>query len=214
MDAAGNLYGTTAYNGTGQCTLLGSVVGCGVVYEMSPPSQPGGAWTEAVLYSFQGGNDGSFPWGDLVFDAAGNLYGATRYGGGKGTNCNFLYGGNCGTMFELSPPKTKGGVWTEEVLHSFAGTGQWSIAADGGNPNGGLVLDATGNIYGTTEVGGFNCPHSSEQGCGTVFELAPPGGKGGTWTETILHAFLNSPDGADPVAGLALDKEGNLYGTT
>ena len=215
MDAAGNLYGTTAYNGTGQCTLLGSVVGCGVVYEMSPPAQPGGSWTETVIYSFQVDNDGSFPWGDLVFDKAGNLYGATRFGGGKGTNCNFLYGGNCGTIFELSPPKTKGGAWTEKVLHSFAGTEQWSIAGDGGNPNGGLVLDAAGNIYGTTQVGGFDCLHSSEQGCGTVFGLAPPEGNGGAWTETILHLFfVSSLDGAGPDAGLVLDEEGNLFGTT
>lgn len=212
MDAAGNLYGTTAYDGAGQCTLIGYVVGCGIVFEMSPPSQPGSAWTETVLYSFQGGNDGSFPWGDLVFDKAGNLYGATRFGGGKGTNCNVLYGGNCGTIFELSPPKSKGGAWTEQVLHSFSGVGQWSVFGDGGNPNGGLVLDDAGNIYGTTQVGGVACLYGSEEGCGTVFRLAA--GKGGARAETILHAFLNIPDGSDPVAGLALGVEGNLYGTT
>lgn len=214
MDAAGNLYGTTGYDGTGQCTLLGSVVGCGTVYELSPPSQPGGTWTETVLYNFQGGNDGYVPQGDLVFDKAGNLYGATLFGGGRGKNCNFLYGGNCGIIFELSPPKTKGGAWTEKVLHSFAGVEQWSSVGDGGDPNGGLVLDGVGNLYGTTEVGDFNCPHSSEQGCGTVFRLAPPGGDGGAWAETILHTFKGFPDGTDPRAGVVLDKEGNLYGTT
>lgn len=216
IDAAGNLYGTTAYDGVGQCTLIGYVVGCGVVFEMSPPSQPGGAWTETVLYSFQGGNDGSFPWGDLTFDKAGNLYGATRFGGGKGTNCNVLYGGNCGTIFELSPPKMKGGSWTEKVLHSFAGVASGAVVfGDGAEPNGGLVLDAVGNIYGTTQVGGFNCPHSSFLGCGTVFELAPPEGSGGVWTEAMLHAFfVNASDGGGPLAGVALNEEGNLYGTT
>ncbi len=120
IDSAGNLYGTTAYGGTGDCVLLGVSAGCGIVYELSPPQQKGGQWTETILYSFQSGNDGYFPWGDLTFDAKGNLYGATQYGGGKGTSCDpyFQY---CGTVFEMSPPKKKGGSWTEKVLHSFAG---------------------------------------------------------------------------------------------
>ena len=222
MDAAGNLYGTTAYNGTGQCTLLGSVVGCGVVYEMSPPSQPGGAWTEAVLYSFRGGADGSFPSGDLVFDKAGNLYGATRFGGGKGTNCNFLYGGNCGTIFELSPPKTTGDPWTEKVLHSFGSAGLWSVFGDGAEPNGGLILDEEGNLYGTTYFGGYAAGHCNGgvggTGCGTVFELVRPGAPGGDWTENLLYRFnagnAGVKDGVSPAAGVVFDKTGNLYGTT
>ena len=142
MDAAGNLYGTAAYGGTGDCVLLGIKGGCGTVYKMSPPAQKGGAWTETTLYSFKGGNEGYVPQGNLVFDSAGNLYGVTLFGGGKGKLRSVL--SICGTVFELSPPKQKGGEWAEKVLHSFAGG-----PTDGANPNGGLVLDSTGAIYGT-----------------------------------------------------------------
>jgi hypothetical protein len=83
IDSAGNLYGTTAYGGTGNCVLLGSKVGCGAVFELSPPMQKGGAWTETVLYSFPSSTQGYLPRGDLVFDSAGNLYGATEFGGGQ-----------------------------------------------------------------------------------------------------------------------------------
>jgi hypothetical protein len=107
MDAAGNLYGTAAYGGTGDCVLLGIKGGCGTVYEMSPPAQKGDPWTETTLYSFKRGNDGYVPQGNLVFDSAGNLYGATLFGGGKGTTCDPFYQ-YCGTVFELSPPKQKG----------------------------------------------------------------------------------------------------------
>jgi uncharacterized repeat protein (TIGR03803 family) len=81
VDGAGNLYGVTAYGGKGGCLLLGTLVGCGTVYEMSPPKQKGGKWTETILYSFQGGKDGYYPSGTLVFDGTGNLYGATLFGG-------------------------------------------------------------------------------------------------------------------------------------
>ena len=86
FDPAGNLYGTTAYGGSGNC-VLGGKVGCGTVYRMQPPQAKGGAWTEKILYNFKGGKDGQLPEGDLVFDSAGNLYGATQYGGGYGS-CN------------------------------------------------------------------------------------------------------------------------------
>ncbi len=144
IDGAGNLYGTTGYGGTGPCTLLGGPVGCGTVYEVSPPARSGDLWTEKVLYSFQGGNDGYVATGNLVFDEAGNLFGATLFGGGQGTTCDSLYGGNCGTVFELSPPRTKGSPWTEKVLHSFAGVGTGQQYGDGASPNGGLVLDKNG----------------------------------------------------------------------
>jgi hypothetical protein len=209
IDAAGNLYGTTGYGGTGNCTVLGSKLGCGTVFEMSPPKQQGGQWTETVLYSFPTPKQGFVPAGDLVFDGAGNLYGATIYGGGFGTNCGDAFYQYCGTVFELSPPKTKGGKWTEKVLHSFAG------GTDGANPNGGLVVDGKGNVYGTTYIGGYNCPHNSNQGCGTVFELKPPTKKGGTWAEKIIHRFnpANSYEGS-PMAGLIMDRNGRLFGTT
>jgi len=151
IDSAGNLYGTTAYGGTGNCVLLGNLVGCGTVYELSPPTQKGGDWTEYVLFSFPTAKQDYFPWGDLVSDGVGNLYGATMFGGGFGTTCNGFYQ-YCGAVFELSPPKNKSGKWTEKVLHGFKG------GTDGANPNGGLVLDGQGAIYGTTYSGGTqNC---------------------------------------------------------
>jgi hypothetical protein len=189
-DAAGNLYGTTAYDGTGSCKLLGSIVGCGTVYELSPPAQPGGAWTETVLYSFQGGDDGYAPLGDLVFDGAGNLYGATKFGGGKGINCNDLYG-YCGTIFELSPAKASvSGEWREKILHSFGGIAAGSAMGDGAEPNGALVFDRSGNVYGTTYFGGNGAGLCNGgvggTGCGTVFELTPPTTAGGIWTENLI----------------------------
>ena len=211
IDGAGNLYGVTGYGGTGDCVLVGVAAGCGTVYELSPPTQKGGKWTEAILYNFRGGTDGDFPWGDLVFDKEANLYGATQFGGGKGTTCNQYYGGNCGTVFKLSPSKKKGGAWKEEILHRFAG------GTDGANPNGDLILDATGAVYGLTTAGGNkNCNYGSGQiGCGTAFKLEPPTKKDGSWGEQLLHRFdRTNSDGGNPMAGLLLDSKGNLYGTT
>jgi uncharacterized repeat protein (TIGR03803 family) len=206
IDGAGNLYGTTAYGGTGNCVLLGNSVGCGTVYELSPPAQKGGQWAETVLYSFPTAKQGYFPSGDLVFDGGGKLYGATVFGGDKGTTCDKFYGGQCGTVFELSPPKTKGSGWTEKVLHAFAG------GTDGANPNGGLVLDGKGAIYGTTAWGGnTDC---QGPGCGTAFRLKPPTRTGGIWTEKVLHRFTDGTDGADPNGGLIFNATGGvLYGT-
>src|SRR5579863_6677686 len=107
IDGAGNLYGVTGYGGTGDCILVGVPAGCGTVYELSPPAQKGGLWTETILYSFPTSKEGYLPNGNLVFDGAGNLYGATTFGGGRGTTCDAFYQ-YCGAVFELSPPKTKG----------------------------------------------------------------------------------------------------------
>ena len=144
--------------------------------------------TAKVLHSFGEGDDGAGPYGSVVFDAAGNLYGTT-YGGGAF---------KAGTIFQLTlNPK---GKWTEKVLHSF-GKGK-----EGASPYASLILDAAGNLYGTTTAGGA---HNN----GTVFELTP--GANGGWTEKILHSFdLNGKDGARPRAGLIFDGAGNLYGTT
>ena len=217
MDSAGNLYGTTAYGGTGDCVLLGSKLGCGAVYELSPPTEKGGAWTETVLYNFPSAEQGYVPWGDLVFDTAGNLYGATIFGGGKGTTCDPYYQ-YCGAVFELSPPKTKGGKWTEKVLHAFKGVKPGAQFGDGANPNGGLVLDSKGAIYGTTYFGGNNVKGECEggvggTGCGIVFKLTPLSQKGGKWTEKVLHQF-DGQDGSNSAAGVVFDWIGNLYGTT
>jgi len=154
-DAAGNLYGTTLDGGTGSCNFEG-VLGCGTVFELSPVE--GGGWTETVLYSFQGGNDGEYPRAGLIFDAAGNLYGTTQDGGiYQYCNIDNITVGGCGTVFELSP--TAGG-WTETVLHSFGNN------KDGIIPAAELVMDAAGNLYGTTVLGGV-------YGGGTVFKITP-----------------------------------------
>jgi hypothetical protein len=217
LDASGNLYGVTAYGGTGDCVLLGVKAGCGTVYELSPPSEKSGTWTETILYSFPTARQGYLPNGNLVFDSAGNLYGATQFGGGHGTTCNGFYQ-YCGAIFELSPPKTKGREWTEKVVYGFKGVAPGKQFGDGANPNGALVLDSKGTIYGTTFFGGNNVKGECQggaggTGCGIVFELTAPSQKGGRWTKKVLHQF-DGKDGANSAAGVIFDGSGNLYGTT
>ena len=200
-DAAGNLYGTTVYGGTGVC---GSVppTGCGTVFQMRRNS--GGGWTEKVLHNFNiNGKDGFYPYAGLIFDAAGNLYGTTGYGG-TGV-CISVMPTGCGTVFELKPKA--GGGWTEMVLHSFAG------GSDGDLPQGGVILDPAGNLYGTTAGIAGACPQPPYTDCGTVFRLRPHAN--GVWTETVLHTFTyNGTDGYGPYGSLARDAAGNLYGGT
>jgi len=184
LDAHGNLYGTTQVGG-GACS-------CGTVFELKRSAS--GEWTETTLYSFAGGADGSNPrYTNLVFDAAGNLYGVTEFGGST----------LGGTVFELSPQA--GGGWTESVLHTFAGG-----ASDGANPLGGLVFDTAGNLYGSASTGGSS--HCGGGGCGGVFELSPQAGGG--WQEQMLYFFQGGNDGADPDSLLIVDPAGNLYGMT
>jgi hypothetical protein len=205
IDGSGNLYGTTGYGGTGDCVVLGTNVGCGTVYQLTPPAHKGGAWTEKVLYNFRGDTDGQLPYQDLVFDKVGNLYGATQYGGGYG-RCNAPFYKHCGTVFELSPAKMMGREWTEKVLHSFKG------GDDGANPNGGLVLDKKGAIYGTTFSGGNQgCKTDAGVGCGVAFRLATAS-ENGRWTERILYRFSGEKDGGEPNAGLSLNATGSLFG--
>jgi len=178
FDKLGNLYGTTT---------KGGFYGHGTVFELIPNN---GTWTEKVLHSFNAnGKDGYFPASVLIFDAAGNLYGTTVHGGSS-TTC---YDG-CGTVFELTPGTN--GKWTEKILHEFNGT-------DGDLPDSSLILDAAGNLYGTTFAGGAT-------NYGLVFELTLSNGK---WTQKVLHEF-NGKGGSVPDAGLVLDAAGNLYGTT
>jgi uncharacterized repeat protein (TIGR03803 family) len=194
LDAKGNLYGTTSAGGAN---------GDGAVFELSQST--GGTWTEKVLYSFGAtSTDASGPKrGSLIFDAAGNLYGTTRFGGPNQVS-NGGGSGSAGTVFELTPGT--GGSWTEKVLYSFGAT-----ASDGANPTGGVIFDAAGNLYGTTLYGGTDT--SVAGGSGTVFELTPA--TGGTWKEKILHSFKhNGTDGVNPYAGVVFDAKGNLYGTT
>ena len=152
---------------------------------------------QAILFSFSGKAAGNTPMGGLVADAAGNLYGTTSYGGANISQCLWSTKG-CGTVFELSPGSS--GAWTETILYNFTG------GSDGGIPIGSLIFDAKGNLYGTTARGG------NTSSSGTVFELSPS--SSGGWTETTLHIFTGAPDGQGPVAGLAMDAKGNLYGTT
>jgi uncharacterized repeat protein (TIGR03803 family) len=218
IDKAGNLYGTTGYGGNGPCTLLGSPTGCGTVYEISPPTAESATWTETILYNFQGGKDGQFPIGDLTFDSAGNLYGATSFGGGFGS-CDSPYYQHCGTIFELSPPKKNGGKWKEKVLYSFKGVTAAEAVGDGANPNGGLIFDGARTIYGTTEWGGFSTNYCAGSlgfvGCGTVFRLMPPSKGHAHWSETVLYSFKGRPsDGGGPNGNLVLSPSGDLFGTT
>jgi len=194
FDSSGNLYGTTEYGGTGTCTSAG-INGCGTVFELSPNGS--GGWTKTTLYNFQGGTDGEYPYGGVVFDQAGNLYGATIDGG---ANSN-------GTVFELSP--NGGGSWAETILYSFGAT-----SSDGEGPVGALTFDQSGNLYGATLTGGNpTCDHDGFQSCGTVFELSPNGSGG--WSETTLFAFPTGDSGGyGPNGGLIFDHSGNLYGTT
>jgi uncharacterized repeat protein (TIGR03803 family) len=187
LDSAGNLYGTTTAGGDLDCNF--PYGGCGVVFELTPSS--GGKWIETVLHSFSSGADGAIPYGGLIFDTSGNLYGTT-IGGGGSTNC----GGGCGTVFRLTPNTNR--TWTESVLHSFTG------GTDGYGPYAGLIVDSTGNLYGTTPAGGV--------GSGTVFTLPP--NSGGSWRKSVLYNFSGFADGAVPYGGLVFDKAGNIYGTT
>jgi uncharacterized repeat protein (TIGR03803 family) len=238
FDKKGNLYGTTPDGG--EANGCGGI-GCGVVYELVPS---GGGWRQKVIHTFTGGNDGAtgslglllmdnngdvfglaesggahgagtafellpvsggkwrmstldgfkgtphagFPYGGLIADASGNLYGTTYYGGANGL----------GSVFKLT--RGSSGKWSESVLYSF------KTGTDGNSPTSTLVFDSHGDLYGTTSAGG------DANGDGTVFKLTPA--SGGKWGESVVYRFKNDPDGANPYYGLALDKAGNLYGTT
>jgi uncharacterized repeat protein (TIGR03803 family) len=210
LDEKGNMYGTTLAGGVvGSCSPTKrdrstSPVACGVVFELDTTG------TESVLHSFTGEPDGAGPAGDLVRDSSGNLYGTTSAGGticyiiapplpGQGPSTEFY----CGTVFKLDP------TGNETLLHSFSGT------PDGAIPDGGLILDAAGNLYGTTTKGGAgDCTISSgivgseSVGCGSVFGVAATGGA------TVLHSFTGTGLDWAPKASLAPDPSGNLFGTT
>jgi uncharacterized repeat protein (TIGR03803 family) len=181
-DGAGNFYGTTSAGGSN---------GWGTIFKIA-----GGG--ETVLYNFcsqKGCVDGADPRAGLIIDGSGNFYGTTVAGGRSSSSCNV----GCGTVFKLTPDGT------ETVLYSFCAD---TNCSDGAGPTGGVVINSTGDLFGTTQGGGdFNCR------CGTVFEISPDG------TETVLHAFRggannNGGDGALPYAGLIIDARGNLFGTT
>ena len=173
FDSSGNLYGTAQVLPSG-----------GMLYELTP-TQSG--WTETILHNFFG-NDGSMLWGGLIFDSAGNLYGATASGGVNGG----------GTVFELSP---SGSNWNLSVLYSLSGEPQQRPAG----PVSGLTMDAAGNLYGGTTKDGLDDE-------GAVFKLTP---NGGSWVYTSLHDFDNNGQQGQSAWGSVLrDTAGNVYGTT
>jgi uncharacterized repeat protein (TIGR03803 family) len=175
LDKLGDVFGTTRDMGAN---------GGGIVFRLTPGTR--GKWTESILHDFPAtAHDGGQSYAELIEDGTGNLYGTTSGGGTRNGD---------GTVFELT--RTASG-WKETLLHSFQGP-------DGSAPITGLVFDAKGNLYGTTQEGGA---HSE----GTVFQLTPLGD--GRWTHTILYDFPDFQNGAGPVSTLAFDKAGNLYGT-
>ncbi|MGA2373610.1 MAG: choice-of-anchor tandem repeat GloVer-containing protein [Candidatus Korobacteraceae bacterium] len=172
FDTSGNLYGTT---------FAGGAHGYGTVYQLTPN---GSNWTENTLYAFQSATNGGKPFGGVVFDTAGNLYGATSSGGS----------GSGGTAYELMPSN---GSWTFDLLYSFTGSAYLP------GSYGSLTKDSAGNFYGTTVKDGAN-------GVGSVFKLTP---SNGGWTLTDLYDFAGGSDGEIPYGSVLIDASGNLYGT-
>jgi uncharacterized repeat protein (TIGR03803 family) len=208
VSVGGSLYGTNSDYG----------LQCGAVFELSPPATAGGAWTGTAISNFEGGGCGVL--GPLTVGPAGVFYGTT-YVGGSGA-CSGAYGdnGGCGTVFQLTPPATAGGAWTEAVIYNFTG-----LSGDGMYPAAGVVLGKDGVLYGTTDYGGSATSGSpcinygvggvpGPLGCGTVFQLTPPATPGGAWTETILHSFTGQDgEGSDP-GPLTINADGVLFGPT
>ena len=174
MDHAGNLYGSTFIGNSSP----------GTIYQLM---RSGSNWIGTSIFEFTGGTDGQYPKSGLILDQQGNLYGATTAGGS----------GQGGTVFQLSPSN---GSWTYNLLYSFAGPNNGMVVV---GPIGNLVMDATGNLYGTTFADGAF-------GYGAVFKLTQ---SGSTWTYTSLHDFTNGQDGSYPYSNLVFDTAGNIYGT-
>ena len=178
IDASGDLFGVTEEGGAGSN---------GTVFELS---RRNGHRQFTTLYAFRGTPDAASPYGGLVADASGDLFGTTYYGGSA----------NAGAVFELV--RSGKAHYRERVIYSFKG------GADGSNPTSTLVLGVSGELYGTTSNGGGSCGTSS-YGCGVAFALDPK-----TKKERVLHAFGSGNDGQHPYYGLLLGKNGALYGTT
>ena len=171
----GRLFGAATTGGT---------YGSGIIFELTPTDV--GEWDLRPVYSFRGQPDGSFPYGAILFDGSGNVYGTTYYGGTNGI----------GAVYKLSTRPT--GEWGEEIIYSF------QDGTDGNSPISNLVFDAAGNLYGTTSEGGA--------GSGVIFKLSPVGG--GQWIESVVHSFQGPPDGSFAYNGMVVDRFGNFYGAT
>lgn len=177
LDAAGNVYGVNT---------VGGANGFGNVYELTRGS--GGKWQLSTLYSFRDQPDGASPYGGVVFDKSGNLYGTTYYAGAN----------DVGAIYKLTH---NNGGWTESVIYSFKG------GSDGDSPISTLVIDAKGNLYGTTSDGG-----AAQCGCGTIFRLTP--GSGGVWTESPVYRFPGTPKPGFAYNGMVSNGRGTFYGAT
>ncbi|MGA3039552.1 MAG: choice-of-anchor tandem repeat GloVer-containing protein [Bryobacteraceae bacterium] len=190
VGGGGVLYGTTQYGGTGP--YQAAHPGCGMVFSLTPPSTPGGSWTQGWLYSFAGPpNDGSYPTANVVVENGGVLYGTTSKGGANS---------NSGTVFSLTPPAAPGDPWTETVLYNFPATFY-------GCQPGQLIANENGALYGVAAMCG---PGTND---GTVFALYPPASPGGEWGHATLHAFTGgATDGVGPNSLVWYG--GALYGTT
>jgi uncharacterized repeat protein (TIGR03803 family) len=176
LDSAGNFYGVNT---------VGGAHGFGNVFALTFNS---GKWYFMTLYSFQDQPDGASPYGGLIVDKDGSLYGTTYYAGAN----------DVGTVYKLTRAN---GSWTESVIYSFKG------GSDGDSPISTLVADARGNLYGTTSDGG-----AAKCGCGTIFKLAR--GSGGTWTEIVAYRFPGAPEAAFAYNGMVSDGKGNFFGAT
>ncbi len=174
FDTSGKLYGVFEEGGPH---------GYGAVYKLS---LSGSSWTEQVLYGFTGGDDGWYGSGGVILDGSGNLYGTTMNGGSGGG----------GTVYRLTP---SGDGWIFTLLYSLSGPDYFNCG-----PQGKLVMDAAGSLYGTTQCDGTF-------GAGSAFKLTPSA-RG--WTYSSLHDFTNGSDGGRPQSNLVIDADGNLYGTT
>jgi uncharacterized repeat protein (TIGR03803 family) len=193
MDGKGALYGTTTSGGS---------AGLGTVFKLTPLAAGSTHWIFSVLHDFKGGADGSVPYAGVSIAATGQVYGVTYEGGPA----------NAGTVFELLPPAGTGTKWNERILYSFTG------GADGGSPTGRLALGKAGVLYGTATAGGVSGVSGTAAGNGVVFSLMPPAKGSTAWTQHVLYSFVGSGstpgDGEAPAAGVIIDKQGALYGTT
>jgi uncharacterized repeat protein (TIGR03803 family) len=178
VDTTGSLDGVTE---------LGGKFGAGVAFKLSPA---GNNWNYTTLYAFQGLPDAGFPYGGLIADPHGRLYGTTYFGGNSGL----------GSVFEIGPGATVLTLWKESVLYSLQG------GTDASYSTSTLVFDAAGSLYGTSSTGG-----NPSCDCGTIFQLTP---HSGGWDESVLHAFGGSGDGQSPSYGLTPDGKGNYFGVT
>lgn len=198
-DAEGALYGTTYEGGT---------FGYGSVFRLTPPAPGHKTWTQTVLNSFVGFDDGSYPMAGVIFGKDGALYGTTSEGG---------YGPNSigyGTVFQLVPPAPGHTSWTEVQLYTFCRVGYY--CNDGYSPESVLTFGKDGALYGSTLLGGSSGGTSdciNLDGCGTIFKLKPPPQGHNTWTHTVIHNFTNGANsGAYPVGELLFGTDGAIYG--